>query len=98
MARACTAGGTAPHGIALVVADTAGRWPYREDVTADFMYVRLHGDKVIYASGYTERALRRWAGRIRAWTDGDVYYYFDNDIKVRAPFDTQRLRALLKQR
>jgi uncharacterized protein YecE (DUF72 family) len=56
--------------VALVVADTAGRWPYREDVTADFVYIRLHGDKQLYVSGYTDAALDRWAGRIRAWASG----------------------------
>jgi uncharacterized protein YecE (DUF72 family) len=56
--------------IALVVADTAGRWPLMEDVTADFVYVRLHGDKELYASGYSPRALGQWAERIRAWLDG----------------------------
>jgi uncharacterized protein YecE (DUF72 family) len=102
------------HGVALVLADTAGKWPYHEDVTADFMYLRLHGDKELYASGYTEAALDRWADRIRAWSSGteprdalridgparkvagrDVYCYFDNDVKVRAPFDADRLRAKL---
>lgn len=58
------------HGIALVIADTAGRWPLREDVTADFIYIRLHGEKQLYAGGYSEAALERWAGRIRAWTRG----------------------------
>ena len=53
--------------VALVVADTAGRWPYREDVTADFVYLRLHGDEQLYTSGYTPRALARWARRIDAW-------------------------------
>jgi uncharacterized protein YecE (DUF72 family) len=97
--------------VALVVADTAGKWPYIEDVTADFMYLRLHGDKELYASGYTEEALDRWAARIRAWADGgqpedarlvsskapaqrksrEVFCYFDNDVKVRAPFDARRL-------
>ena len=97
--------------VALVVADTAGKWPYCEDVTADFMYLRLHGDKELYASGYTDEALDRWAQRIRAWADGgqpgdahlvsskappkrasrDVFCYFDNDVKVRAPFDARRL-------
>ena len=96
--------------VALVVADTAGKWPYQEDVTSDFMYLRLHGDKELYASGYTEEALDRWASRIRAWSEGsepddaqrvaerspvtssrDVYCYFDNDIKVKAPFDARRL-------
>jgi uncharacterized protein YecE (DUF72 family) len=99
------------HNVALVVADTAGKWPYREDVTADFLYLRLHGDKELYASGYTDEALSRWAARIRAWRDGfqpedahlisarvkpqqcmrDIYCYFDNDIKVKAPFDAKAL-------
>jgi uncharacterized protein YecE (DUF72 family) len=99
------------HNVALVVADTAGKWPYREDVTADFLYLRLHGDKELYASGYTDEALIRWAARIRAWRDGfqpenahlisarfkpqqcmrDIYCYFDNDIKVKAPFDAKAL-------
>ena len=103
------------YNIALVIADTAGKWPYREDVTADFLYLRLHGDKEIYASGYTPEALTRWAGRIRAWREGsqpddahlictqstlerhprDVYCYFDNDVKVKAPFDAQDLMAKL---
>lgn len=99
------------YNVALVVADTAGKWPYREDVTADFMYLRLHGDKELYASGYSEAALDRWAARISAWSAGteppdavrvsdtaaprrasrDIYCYFDNDIKVKAPFDARRL-------
>ena len=84
------------HRIGLVVADTAGRWPKMFDVTADFVYVRLHGDKVIYTSGYTSRALDAWAARIREWHKrADVYVYFDNDIKVRAPYDAQTLARKL---
>ncbi|HEX9174488.1 MAG TPA: DUF72 domain-containing protein [Telluria sp.] len=103
--------------VALVVADTAGKWPYFEDVTADFMYLRLHGDKELYASGYSDAALARWAARIHAWRNGgqpadahlisskpapkrasrDVFCYFDNDIKVHAPFDARRLTALLAE-
>ncbi|MGI4844551.1 MAG: DUF72 domain-containing protein [Janthinobacterium lividum] len=97
--------------VALVVADTAGRWPLCEDVTADFVYIRLHGDKELYASGYEDGAIAAWAARIDAWRRGrqpegarlvsdeappqararDVYCYFDNDIKVHAPFDARRL-------
>jgi uncharacterized protein YecE (DUF72 family) len=55
---------------ALVVAETAGLWPQAHDVTADFMYLRLHGDREIYRSGYSRQALSRWAKRIRAWHSG----------------------------
>ena len=58
------------HQVALVVADTAGKWPLLEDLTADFVYVRLHGDEQLYVSGYTDAALARWAGRIDAWRRG----------------------------
>jgi uncharacterized protein YecE (DUF72 family) len=84
------------YNVALVVADTAGKFPYMDDVTADFVYIRLHGDKELYASGYDDEATARWADRIRAWSKhGDVYCYFDNDIKVHAPYDAQRLMAAL---
>ena len=99
------------HDTALVVADTAGKWPLLEDVTAGFMYLRLHGDAELYVSGYSDPALDDWARRIRAWAKGgeprgarkagkakprkrksrDVYVYFDNDAKVRAPFDARTL-------
>jgi uncharacterized protein YecE (DUF72 family) len=58
------------HNVALVVADTAGKWPYVEDVTADFVYIRLHGDAELYVSGYSQAALDRWAARIDAWSRG----------------------------
>lgn len=99
------------HGVALVVADTAGKWPYAEDITADFLYLRLHGDVKLYTSGYSPEALQRWQARIEAWTTGeqpddaqlidpahkparrprDLYCYFDNDVKVRAPYDARHL-------
>jgi uncharacterized protein YecE (DUF72 family) len=97
--------------IGLVVADTAGRWPLLEDVCSDFVYVRLHGDAELYASGYGDEALADWARRIEAWAAGgevadarraspedparaaarDVFCYFDNDVKVHAPYDAARL-------
>jgi uncharacterized protein YecE (DUF72 family) len=81
------------HDVGLVVADTAGKWPKMFHVTSDFVYVRLHGDIRIYTSGYSDKALDSWARRIRGWhKDGrDVYVYFDNDVKVKAPFDALNL-------
>jgi uncharacterized protein YecE (DUF72 family) len=104
------------YNVALVVADTAGRWPLCEDVTADFVYIRLHGDKELYASGYEDDAIAAWAARIHAWRSGgqpegarlvspaappaatarDVYCYFDNDIKVHAPYDALRLNKAVE--
>jgi uncharacterized protein YecE (DUF72 family) len=60
------------HDVALVVADTAGTFPYLDDVTARFVYVRLHGDAELYTSGYSSEALDRWATLIRAWRAGEV--------------------------
>jgi uncharacterized protein YecE (DUF72 family) len=79
--------------MAFVVADTAGKFPYAEEVTADFVYVRLHGSRQLYASGYTDEELGEWARRIARWRSEsrDVYVYFDNDAKVHAPFDAMRL-------
>lgn len=102
------------YNVALVFADTAGKWPYMEDLTSDFIYLRLHGDQEIYKSGYDDATLNWWADRIKIWKTGrspkdaltisqeppktlprDVYCYFDNDMKVRAPFDARSLSAKL---
>jgi uncharacterized protein YecE (DUF72 family) len=85
------------HSCAFVVADTAGKFPYAEEVTADFVYVRLHGSQQLYVSGYTDRELDAWSKKILTWRGSarkrrDVYVYFDNDAKVHAPFDALRLR------
>jgi uncharacterized protein YecE (DUF72 family) len=99
------------YDVALVCADTV-EWPRLMDVTSDFMYCRLHGSEVLYASGYDDASLDQWAARVCAWAGGkepedaervinengpqrtarDVFVYFDNDAKVRAPFDAQGLR------
>jgi uncharacterized protein YecE (DUF72 family) len=103
--------------IGLVVADTV-EWPLLMDVTSDFVYCRLHGSEELYASGYDDASLERWADRIAAWATGrerkgdtrvidtpapkratrDVYVYFDNDKKVRAPFDARSLVEKVSRR
>jgi uncharacterized protein YecE (DUF72 family) len=90
------------------------------DITADFIYCRLHGSDKLYPNGYTADAIEKWSRRMIAWsrgeevTDGtrihtepgpqrparDVFVYFDDDVKERAPFDAQslskRIAELLK--
>jgi len=58
------------YDVALVFADTAGKWPYIEDVTSDFVYIRLHGEKEIYASGYEDDSLKIWRDRLKCWQNG----------------------------
>ena len=101
--------------IALVCADTV-EWPLLMDLTADFVYCRLHGSEQLYVSGYDAKTLARWARRIKTWAQGgeprdadrvlpptrpraagrDVYVFFDNDAKVRAPVDAAALIKRLK--
>lgn len=89
----------AEHGIGVVVADTAGRWPLLTEVTSDVVHVRLHGDAELYVSRYGDDALQAWAERVRGWRErADVYVYFDNDAKVHAPFDAMRFTRLLDLR
>jgi len=102
------------HDIGLVVSDAVG-WPLLLDATADFVYVRLHGSRKLYTSGYRPSELAIWADRVGHWRTGrtmrrenhigslprnrvrrDVYVYFDNDAKVRAPFDALALDALVQ--
>lgn len=100
-----------------MVADTV-EWPLLMDVTSDFVYCRLHGSEELYASGYDDAAVGRWADRVAAWAKGgeprdgkhassraalkragrDVFVYFDNDKKVRAPFDAHALADKLGRR
>jgi len=58
------------YGMAWVVADTPRPWPLFEDVTANFIYMRLHGATELYNSRYTSEELDRWAECIRAWSTG----------------------------
>jgi uncharacterized protein YecE (DUF72 family) len=86
-------------GVASCVADSAGLYPFMDETTANFSYARLHGNETLYVSGYSETDLRAWATRVRRWRKtGDVFVYFDNDVKVRAPFDAQNLARLLARR
>jgi uncharacterized protein YecE (DUF72 family) len=82
------------HGVALVMSDSAGTFPYFEEVTSDLVYVRLHGSDKLYVGSYSDADLDAWVTKIRLWSrDHDVRVYFDNDTDAVAPHDAMRLIA-----
>ncbi len=82
--------------VALCISDTAGKYPLFEEITADFVYVRLHGSRRLYASCYTEEELKTWAQKLKAW-GLPAYVYFDNDALGWAPANALELKRLLGQ-
>lgn len=102
------------HGVAIAIADS-GSWPYVEELTAGFVYLRLHGSPRTYSSDYGDARLADYAKRIRAWMKGqepddpkrvtdhpaprrktrDIYVYFDNDGRGRAPWNALALAERL---
>jgi uncharacterized protein YecE (DUF72 family) len=78
------------HSAAMVFADTAGKWPYCEDVTADFIYIRLHGSTELYASGYSDDELRWWADRIAKWRRGREPADAARSLHIKAQATRQR--------
>jgi uncharacterized protein YecE (DUF72 family) len=78
------------YDVALVCADTV-EWPRLMDLTSDFVYCRLHGSEELYASGYDDAADAERVDGAGRKLNRDVFVYFDNDTKVRAPFDAKAL-------
>jgi uncharacterized protein YecE (DUF72 family) len=67
------------------------------NVTANFVYVRLHGPGSAYQGDYPKPSLDRWARNIEAWTHKghDVFFYFDNDQAGYAAKNAMALRRLV---
>ncbi len=84
------------HNTAVVVGDTAGRWPLIEEKTGPIVYIRLHGDESLYPDGYTSGALYEWAEKIKSWSaECPTYAFLDNDHKTAAPLNARELMTLL---
>lgn len=75
--------------MASVLADTATRFPVFDDVTADFVYLRLHGPRRLYFGSYRPDLIPHWAHRVNQWRAAglDAFVYFDNDAEGAAPYD-----------
>ena len=81
---------------AWVIADSP-RYPKEEVVTADFVYVRMHGSKVLFASKYSKKELKDLAQKIKKWLKTcDVYCYFNNDFHGFAIENAKELLGYLK--
>jgi uncharacterized protein YecE (DUF72 family) len=86
----------AQRGVAFCMYELAGTRSPRE-VTADFVYIRLHGPGKAYKGQYSTKSLSDWAGAISAWISQrkEVFCYFDNDEAGYAPGDALRLQKML---
>ena len=82
------------YNVALVFSHSS-IFPYKEIITADFIYLRMHGPSKLYGSEYGEE-LEKWALKIKKWNmDKDVYVYFNNDQNEYAPNDAKKLLGLI---
>jgi len=84
-------------GAAFCIYDLERRQSPRS-VTADFVYVRLHGPEDAYQGKYDDRTLGDWANAFSSWAaEGrEVFCYFDNDEKGYAPQNALRLKEMLR--
>ncbi len=80
-----------------VVRVSAQRFPEASTSTADFRYLRMHGDEQTYSSKYSQESLARWADYIAEWVSDkrDVFVYFNNDAHGYAVEDARRLREMV---
>jgi uncharacterized protein YecE (DUF72 family) len=76
----------AEHGVAVAQVDDA-KFPAFDAITADFVYLRLRRCVEEEPTGYPPQELDRWAEHARghAAEGRDVFLYFINGAKVRAP-------------
>jgi uncharacterized protein YecE (DUF72 family) len=84
------------HGVAFCMYELAG-WSSPRRITANFVYVRLHGPEKAYQGQYATRVLAGWAGAFSAWARGgrEIFCYFDNDEAGYAAQDAARLQEML---
>lgn len=85
------------YNISWVIADSS-RYPKSETITADFVYLRMHGPGALFASKYTKKELEDLAKKIKKWQKEkrDIYVYFNNDFYGYAIQNAQYLKKLLK--
>lgn len=80
-----------PHDLAT------SEWPIVKETTAAFIYIRFHGNKTLYTSGYTDIELGQWSKEIKRWMKKgkDIYVYFNNDAAGFAISNALTLKMLI---
>lgn len=75
------------------------KFPAIADAQADFAYLRLMRSQADVPTGYSPGTIAQWAQGVRAWTSGqqprDVFVYFINGAKERAPASAMELMTQL---
>lgn len=84
------------HNVAFCIYHLSGRLSPRK-VTADFVYVRLHGPEGAYRGSYDHQTLGGWVGAFSTWAGQgkEIYCYFDNDEEGYAPRDASVMKNML---
>lgn len=85
------------YNIAWVIADSPS-YPRVDRITADFVYIRLHGSQDLFSSKYNRQELKNLAHKIKKWQkqNKDVFVYFNNDAYGYAVENAKTLMELLK--
>lgn len=84
--------------LGIVIADS-DRWPSKEVITSNFIYLRFHGRNGLYSGNYSDSTLSIWAKKIKDWKNSgyDIYAYFNNDFNAYAVKNALKLKVLLEK-
>ncbi|KAA2245084.1 DUF72 domain-containing protein [Chitinophaga agrisoli] len=87
------------YGIGLVIAHSGKRFPYKEAVTANHVYLRFHGPRELYASGYATVSLRAYARKCAQWLKEKhkLWIFFNNDVAGHALEDSRKLKTMITE-
>ena len=85
------------YNVAFTIAQSS-RYPYEKIVTADFLYIRFHGPRELFASLYSEEDMEEWRQFIaKTKKIKKVYMYFNNDFHGYAIENARAMQKLFKQ-
>lgn len=87
------------YGAAICIADSL-KYPRKEIITSDFVYIRYHGPSQLFASSYSTKQLQEEAKMIKSLARKglDIYAFFNNDAKGHAIQNAMVLKKLLTKK